>query len=191
MRSRTPCSWPSWERLLDRPCQPRTGKRCSGKPPRTQRSSTRVKRRMTAGATGKGSFTGNDTGAGAASTAPPSVSATTREEREINPGILRHEFKAAAEEETWDSCSEAPADDGDIGEGAILDQYVRMLEGIRKLPKQLRPAARRDAKKWLRDVLKELRRRKTVERQADHEAQRQKMKRHGSRERNSPRPGPS
>jgi hypothetical protein len=144
---------------------------------------------MIAGATGKGSFTGNDTGAGAASTVPPSGSATTREEREINPGILLHEFKAAAEEETWDNRSEAPADDGEIGEGAILDQYARMLEGIRKLPKQLRPAARREAKKWLRDMLKELRRRKTVERQTNHEARRRKMKRHGSGERNSLRPG--
>lgn len=146
---------------------------------------------MTAGATGRGSFTGNDLGAGAASTAPPSVSATTREEREINPGILLHELKAAAEEETWDNRSEAPADDGYIGEREILDQYVRMLEGIRKLPKQLRPAARREAKKWLRDVLKELRRRNTVGRQANHEERRRQMKRNDSRKRNSPRPAPS
>jgi hypothetical protein len=60
---------------------------------------------------------------------------------------------------------------GDVAEGegeerAIIAQYGRMVEGIRKLPRQLRAIARREARKWLTAELKGLRDRRTISRYA-------------------------
>lgn len=104
---------------------------------------------MIAGVFAKRNFTASDTGAGAATAEPPSASANESDrEGDRGPGG------------TDDAVG------SDSAELDILKQYRGMLEAIRKLPKLMQPAARRDAGDWLRTSLKALRERRSAERRA-------------------------
>jgi hypothetical protein len=142
---------------------------------------------MTAGVRGKKHSTENDAGAGLANTVPPSGLAKAREENSIDRPFVVQESRSAADEETQDErTGDLVADEG--GEWAIFDQFARMLDGIRKLPRQLRPVARREACGWLCCALEELRKKQMINRQADHEVRRQRIRRRDVSRRRPPGP---
>jgi hypothetical protein len=97
-----------------------------------------VKRRMFAGASGKGS-SANDRGTGPATSASPAQSA--------------HEI-------------DGPIDEGDAAEIEIENIFKRKIAGARLLPRRERAFARREARDWRRFALKALREKRATERHA-------------------------
>ena len=55
-------------------------------------------------------------------------------------------------------------------------RYRGMLESIRKLTRQMRALARREARDWLRAEFKELRERRAINRRADRGDRREKIR---------------
>jgi hypothetical protein len=140
---------------------------------------------MTAGARGRRNCTESEIGAGVARTVPPSDWATKSEEPETSRQILLRAFGSAADEELKDDRpTELIGDEG--GECALLDEYRRMLNGVRKLPRQLRPRARREARDWLRLALKALRQRQSLNRRFSREERRKQIRRRDAPKRRPP-----
>lgn len=138
-------------------------------------------RRMSAGGPGRGSSTESDSGAGPATSVPPSIPAPERAEipveREEIPvkrgsGLLAGE---GANDERETMCAPDDPIDGEGVGNEIIRQYGRMLAGIRRLPRGLRPLARRQARDWMRAELKGLKERLAMRRRAARQDQRNKM----------------
>lgn len=97
-----------------------------------------VKRRMCAGASGKGS-SANDRGTGPATS--------------VSPAHAAHEV-------------DGPLDEGDAAEIEIENIFKRKIAGTRQLPRRERALARRAAREWRRFALKALREKRATERHA-------------------------
>lgn len=118
-------------------------------------------------------LTENDRGTGPATPVSPSGSANESDDRGPRRPSLLVELIWVADELTDDFAGGTAQDEG--AEQATIAQYGRMLVGIRKLPRQMRALARREALKWLRSELKGLRDRRASSRRAAHANKRRKV----------------
>lgn len=147
-------------------------------------------RRTSAGARGKNQTTANDIGAGPATVAPPSAPANTTEEKENSPKLLIEDLRRVADETTRESAGSDPVE-GEGEEREIVRQYRGMLDGIRKLPRLLRPLARRQARDWLRTELKAAREKRKINRRAAREERLKQIRRRDALRRRPPGLNPS
>jgi hypothetical protein len=143
---------------------------------------------MNSGVPAKGTPTANDTGAGVASAALPSVPANDIDERKTRQASLVMELIWVADEVTNDFASEPPASGSEGSD--IIKQYRGMLDNIRKLPRQMRSRARREANDWLRAEFKASRERKATERRANRAHRPRKINWRGVWRERRPGPGP-
>jgi hypothetical protein len=135
--------------------------------------------RMNDGGIGKRPCSGNDTGAGAANPAPPSVSASTIEERPTDRGIILAAFRSAADETARDEVGGGDPVEGDGEDLELIRQYRRMIEGNRQLPRKMRAPANKRAAELLRSSLKTLKERRAIDRHARREERRKRIRRRG------------